>query len=147
MGLPSMKELEKLAEQQNFKQLVVIAYLNRLAVITGVDGGFLPLSAVTPDDDLDSICEEYIVYDDREEMKVVAENGTALCPIVTEIMYDEEHGLNATEDADTRYGSKNIAFRAVLPADKEEDPYAICECKGLDMHIVIEGGRWYSGTR
>ena len=140
-GLPSVEMMERLAEQQSFKQLVTSAYLNRLAVLTGVDGAFLPMSLVQSPEDLD----EHIIYDDREGFAFETDNGETFCPIITELMQDEEHGLNATEDADTRYGSKYVTYRVVLPADVEEEPYIVCECKGLDMHIVIEGGRWYVG--
>lgn len=145
-GLPSMEQFKLLAEQQNFKQLVTIAYLNRLAVLVGANR-FLAYSGIKPDEDLDELLAEYIIYDDREDFSVTAEDGTRLCPIVTELMCDEEHGLNATCDADTKFGSSITTFRAVLPADKDEDAYVVCECAGVDTHITVDnanGGRWYA---
>lgn len=139
-----MKEFEKKVIQQNFMQLVVIAYLNRLAELTK-NSSFLSQSLVKPDDDLASVCEEYIVYDDREGYCIEVGDGTKICPIITQFMYDEEHGLNATRNADTLYGSDFVKFTVVLPADAEEEPYVVCQCQGLKLHIVVEGGRWYSG--
>ncbi|MBR0542524.1 MAG: hypothetical protein IJK26_10045 [Clostridia bacterium] len=141
------KEIVKLNIQNNFCQLVVIAYLNQLAVLTDGEGRFLSQSEVTPEDDFDEICMNNIVYDDRDGMCIVAEDGSKLCPIITEFMYDEEHGLNPTENADTRYGlSKDMTvYRVVIPADENETPYVVFECQGVGMHIVIEGGRWYAG--
>ena len=137
-GIPNKETLERLAEMQNFKQLVIIAYLNRLAVLTDVEGAFMPVEKAESPEAVD----EHIVYDTRPDFCTTTEDGIMLCPIVTEMMQDEEHGLNATECADTRYGSKYVTFRAVI--QEGETPYIVCECAGLDMHIVIEGGRWYA---
>ena len=145
-GLPSVEQFERLAEQQNFKQLVTIAYLNRLAVLVGANR-FLAYSSIQPDEDISTLTDEYIIYDDREDFCITAEDGTKFCPIITELMCDEEHGLNATCDADTRFGGKITTYRAVLPADKNEDMYVVCECAGVENHITVDnadGGRWYA---
>jgi hypothetical protein len=145
-GLPYREQLEMLAEQQSFRQLVTVAYLNRLTVLVGANR-FLAYSTVKPDEDLDELLAENIIYDDREDFCIAAEDGTKFCPIITELMCDEEHGLNATCDADTKFGGKITTYRVVLPADREEDMYVVCECAGVDTHITVDnvnGGRWYA---
>lgn len=81
---------------------------------------------------------EYIIYDDRKAFCITAEDGTKFCSVIAELMCDEEHGMNATCDADARFGGKITACRVVFSADKDEDMYVVCKCAGVENHITVD---------
>lgn len=143
MGNMNVGEMLKMSEQNDFRILSIIGFMNRLAMLTTQDNPFFYLSNVTKnpdrftDEDLAALTAQYIVIHDDAG---VSGDGTESYPVVASINGRDENGKLNVSYADSLFGSV-IHCRLILD---EHNPFITVFCEGSDKTILVTDGEWFT---
>ena len=145
----SMGDMLKAAEQNEFRMIATIGYLNKLAMILSDDHPLLALSSVSEmnltDEQLAHLTDRHIIYHDAARTE--SDDSDEVCfPVVAKINGRDEDGKLNIEYADTAFGGTQTHFRLVIVPDLDsgrEDVFVTVFCEGIDKNIIVTGEQWY----
>lgn len=145
----SMNDMLKAAEQNEFRMIATIGYLNKLAMILSDDHPLLALSSVSEmnltDEQFAHLTDRHIIYHDTARTE--SDDSDEVCfPVVAKINGRGEDGKLNVEYADTAFGGTQTHFRLVIIPDLDsgrEDVFVTVFCEGIDKNIIVTGEQWY----
>lgn len=143
MGKMNMGDMLKAAEQNDFRVLTLIGFLNKLAMLSTQEQPFFMLSKVSDDPDaytdeeLAELTSKHIVVHDNA---AVSENDVCSYPVVTSVCKGED-GKLVVEYADTAFGGTITHFRAV---DDDGELFLTVFCEGANRTIIVADGEWFT---
>lgn len=131
-----MTQMIRSAEQDEFRKLLVMAFLNKLAMITAQDEIYLPLSEAKSESDTTF----RIIYDDAAPVET---DDDISYPVVTELSTAEDGKLSAAGYADQKFGWASIHFRAVKNK-QSADMFVTVFQENTTECIIITDGQWFT---
>ncbi len=145
----NMNDMLKAAEQNEFRMIATIGYLNKLAMILSDDHPLLALSSVSEmnltDEQLAHLTDRHIIYHDAARTESDDSDEVSF-PVVAKINGRDEDGKLNIEYADTAFGGTQTHFRLVIVPDLDsgrEDVFVTVFCEGIDKNIIVTGEQWY----
>jgi len=149
MGKMNMGDMLKAAEQNEFRMIATIGYLNKLAMILSDDHPLLALSSVNEmnltDEQFAHLTDNHIVYHDAARTESDDSDEVSF-PVVAKINGRGEDGKLNIEYADTAFGGTQTHFRLVIVPDLDsgrEDVFVTVFCEGIDKNIIVTDEQWY----
>lgn len=139
----NMSDMLRAAEQNEFRMITVIGFLNKLAMLTTQENGFRYLSEVmeelknSTEEELAAYTTHYIVVHDDAR---VTEGDTEGYPVISSIAKGEDGKLNI-EYADTAFGGSMIHFRAIK---EDNELFVTMFCEDSDKTILVADGEWFT---
>lgn len=138
----NMGDMLKAAEQNDFRLLATIGFLNKLAMISAEDHPFIALSSVKDMDEreLAGVMASHIVYHDEGEFK--DEDGeSAGFPIVAAVNGRDEEGKLSVEYADTAFGGSLTHYRLIMDGNQS---FVTVFCEEINKTIIVTDGEWFT---
>ena len=146
----NMGDMLKSAEQNDFRMLTTIGYLNKLAMILTNEHPLLALSSVNEmnltDEQLAHLTDGHIVYHDAARTESDDSDEVSF-PVVAKINGRGEDGKLSVEYADTLYGGSLTRFRLVVTPNLDtgrEDIFVTVFCEGTNRMIIVADGQWFT---
>lgn len=141
----NMNDMVKAAEQNEFRQLSRIGYLNKLAMTLMNDHPLIALSTLSDreyaDEELANLLAAHIVYHDEGEFKD-EEGNSAGFPIIAAFNGRTEDGKLSVEYADTVYGGVHTHFRLII--GEGNDVFVTVFCEDVNSTIIVAEGEWFT---
>lgn len=136
IGNMDMTQMVKTAEQDEFRKLIVMAYLNKLAMITAQDEIYKPLNGVSDSSDT----ALYIIYDDS---KPVETEDDISYPVISELSQGEDGTISIASYSDQKFGGSSIHFR-VVKNKNSDDMFVTVFQEDTAECIIITDGQWFT---
>ena len=131
-----MTDMVRSAEKDEFRKLIVIAYLNKLAMITAQDTAYIPLSEASSENDT----AFSILYDDNKPTET---EDDISYPVITELSVSAEGKISPASYADGKYGGASTHYR-VVRNKQSGDMFVTVFQEDTAECIIITDGQWFT---
>ena len=131
-----MTEMVRSAEKDEFRKLIAMAYLNKLAMITAQDTVYLPMSEASSVGDT----AFNILYDDTKPIETEEDISY---PVISDLSQREDGTVAPANYADSRFGGASMHFR-VVKNKQSDDMFVTVFQEDTAECIIITDGQWFT---